>query len=188
MLWIQLIKDFISFKISNKRDIPLLIYFTQYYHSQSTVIKYIEYMRILLKAGVNPNIQDKYGSTPLTYASQNGYIEFVQLLLEYGADVNIIDNNWTALSLASVNNRTECLHLLLQAGANPNIINYHQPLYISVCKNNTKDVILLLKYGADPYMIHEGDSPIQQSKYLNKKNKIVKILKRMPIIQILIDY
>ena len=37
--------------------------------------------------GANINDQDKYGQTPLYYASREGYLETVVLLIELGANV-----------------------------------------------------------------------------------------------------
>jgi len=43
-------------------------------------------MKILLDAGANPNVQDKFGVTPLYIAASIGSAECVRLLLQKGAD------------------------------------------------------------------------------------------------------
>ena len=50
--------------------------------------KHVEIVKILLAAGANPNLQDMYGRTALTSASEVGYLEIVKILLAAGANVN----------------------------------------------------------------------------------------------------
>uniref|UniRef100_A0A1X7SRQ7 Uncharacterized protein n=1 Tax=Amphimedon queenslandica TaxID=400682 RepID=A0A1X7SRQ7_AMPQE len=58
----------------------------------------------LLKEQVNPDAQNRCGTTALMIASKNGYYEVVKLLLEWKADPNIksLDGK-TALSVAKTN-------------------------------------------------------------------------------------
>lgn len=83
-----------------------------------------EIIRILLAAGANPNLQEKYaGYTALTdtliWPCKK---KFIQL-------VNVTDPNiktifgYTALMLASRNNDLEAIELLINAGADPFILN-----------------------------------------------------------------
>jgi hypothetical protein len=53
----------------------------------------IENLEELICAGVDVNVQDQYGRTPLSYAARLGKLDFVQLLLIAGADVGIADEN-----------------------------------------------------------------------------------------------
>src|SRR5437016_2243002 len=52
----------------------------------------LETIKILLKAGSNPNIEDDFGLTPVTgslFAIEKGApLELIQLLLDYGANPN----------------------------------------------------------------------------------------------------
>lgn len=64
---------------------------------------YTECTSLLLKAGANPNIQNKFYWTALMYASSNGHIKSVRLLLQAGANPNIKDNRgYTALMEAKL--------------------------------------------------------------------------------------
>jgi len=47
---------------------------------------------LITDCGINPNIQDVDGSTPLHIATRYGNLDVVELLLEYGADPNVKDN------------------------------------------------------------------------------------------------
>ena len=46
-----------------------------------------EIVELLLKKGAEPNIRDKYGTTPLHYAALYGHMAIVETLLHSGADV-----------------------------------------------------------------------------------------------------
>lgn len=52
-----------------------------------------EYVEELISAGVDIDVQDEYGRTPLCYAARLGKLEFVELLLAAGADLDILDGN-----------------------------------------------------------------------------------------------
>jgi len=46
----------------------------------------------LLDKGADKEAKDKYGWTPLIYASWYGHTEIVKLLLEYGTDIKVYNN------------------------------------------------------------------------------------------------
>src|SRR5712691_2456612 len=72
-----------------------------------------EAIRDLLAKGVNVNIKDADGRTPLTEAAWNGHTETIKLLLEHGADPNVKKNDGeTALSLATARGQKEAVALL----------------------------------------------------------------------------
>ena len=52
----------------------------------------IEEVRELLESGVNPNIRDVFGFTPILLAIDNGHVDTVELLLNAGANLNRRDN------------------------------------------------------------------------------------------------
>ena len=80
-------------------------------------------MKVLLEAGADPNLKDKYGKTALIWASAaEGHTEVVKVLLEAGADPNLKDEDGiTALMGASTGGYTEVVKVLLEAGADPNL-------------------------------------------------------------------
>lgn len=79
-------------------------------------------LRKMLAEGLNPNITDENGYTPLMLACSMGKKEMVKVLLEQGADVNmphIMDGNPTgmnALKLAECMGHTEIVKLLMEKG------------------------------------------------------------------------
>ncbi|KAE8395295.1 hypothetical protein BDV23DRAFT_168887 [Aspergillus alliaceus] len=52
-----------------------------------------DFVEELICAGVDVNVQDEYGRTPLCYAARLGKLEFVELLLAAGADIYITGEN-----------------------------------------------------------------------------------------------
>jgi ankyrin repeat protein len=51
----------------------------------------VEDVKHFIEMGMDVNLKDKYGRTPLMHAILNNDIELVKLLLENGADVTISD-------------------------------------------------------------------------------------------------
>jgi len=81
-----------------------------------------EVKRLVIDCGVNPNIRDNDGWTPLHKASWNGNPEVVKLLLEHGADPNIRDNHgFTPLHYAAKDCHVDVVRVLLDHGADPTI-------------------------------------------------------------------
>lgn len=52
----------------------------------------IEIMEVLIKAGVNIEIPDSIGRTPLMYAASRGNVDILYLLISKGADIYRYDN------------------------------------------------------------------------------------------------
>lgn len=121
----------------------------------------IEKVKQLLESGADVNQKNRFGMTPLYYASRNGYLEIVKLLLPAGANVNtattdanyreLTTDNVTSLQMASLNNHLEIVKLLLAAGADVNVVDGDgsAALSMAVYKNNVEIVKLLLDAGAD---------------------------------------
>jgi len=96
------------------------------------------------------------------YATENGYAECLRLLLEAGADPNfmLVGAN-SPLMIASIYNQIECLRIILKAGA-----------CISKTTQGNHTALSLKEYD-----VHS-----------KKCIKIIKILKRMIIVQFLNNY
>ncbi|XP_060072177.1 ankyrin repeat domain-containing protein 33B-like [Ylistrum balloti] len=81
--------------------------------------------------GVDPNIGDKDGTTPLIFAAQAGYREIVKFLLNDFRKIHVDQRNklgFTALMKAAIQGRTSCAKLLLYAGANPKLRDHGRKL------------------------------------------------------------
>jgi ankyrin repeat protein len=78
----------------------------------------------LLGAGVDPNVFDELGCTPLHYAAKAESIPAVRLLLAGGSDINAHDEariGETALGAVAATCSIEMAQLLVGAGADPTI-------------------------------------------------------------------
>lgn len=186
--------DFINFKFKRtkyvnnrgKNDIWTVL-------MMATAYNYIECVQLLLQAGANPNTQDSTNETALHIASWHGYTECVKLLLQYKANPDLQDNScrWNSLMSAShCDGYIKCVQLLLTFGANPNLQTINNWTALMMTKNN-KIVKILLRYGAKANLdTHwRGYKETALSSAIEQGNtKIVKLLKKMPIVQLLCDY
>jgi len=78
----------------------------------------------LIQRGADVNAKDKWGTTPLDYATRSDDSDFVKILIAHGAKVDT--KCWdgeTVLMSAATAGRTEAVKLLLEAGANVNAKN-----------------------------------------------------------------
>lgn len=103
----------------------LFHYFQDVRLRDSTVDKFNEGLKYLIKAGANVN-ENNYGYTPLMAAANLGYVETVKILIADSADVNVREpSQGTALTIAKkyqgyYPNKTEyqeIIQLLQKAGA-----------------------------------------------------------------------
>jgi cytohesin len=141
-----------------------------------------EVKRLVIGCGVDPNIQDENGETPLHYAAWEGRLKVVKLLLEHGADPNVQDKDGeTPLHLAAWDGHLDVVELLLEHGANPNIqenkygktpLHYavsrclenkfgRTLLHFTVSRRHVDVARVLLDHGADPTISdNEGMTPL----------------------------
>ncbi|CEN60935.1 hypothetical protein ASPCAL07606 [Aspergillus calidoustus] len=64
----------------------------------------VEIVQVLVEGGADPDIRDRGGRTPLSFAAEGGHVDMVRLLLRYAVDVFSRDTmcGWTALDGLSV--------------------------------------------------------------------------------------
>lgn len=118
---------------------------------KKTVVKY------LLESGVNPNMQDADGITPIfDCVGKNPDIDMARILLEGGANPNIADNNGrTPMHEASSGGPKQIVEIMLQHGGCAGVVNinnetpldaaakyYRQSIVELLQKHNTKEYIL----------------------------------------------
>ena len=78
-------------------------------------------LREIIDSGVDVNVQNENGYTPLMAASRDGRIECIELLIESGADVNMQDESgFTALTNAVQHSNEQTVKLLISKGADVN--------------------------------------------------------------------
>ncbi len=74
----------------------------------------------LLDQGVNVNVKDQQGATPLAHAAWFGHIDAAKLLIERGADVNAKKTSAdgsSVMELATMKGHKDIVGLLKKAGA-----------------------------------------------------------------------
>ena len=138
-------------------------------------------VRELLDAGINPNITDYDGDTPLVYASEEGYTEIVKLLLDSGADAdpNLQEQGRYTPLIVSSDNDYDIVKLLLENGADPNIQNHegYTPLIWATIMGCNDIVKLLLENGADPNISDRWGDTAYDLAILGGQFNIAKLLK-----------
>jgi hypothetical protein len=123
-------------------------------------------MKRMLDAGLDPNVRDSTGYTPLIAAARAGNVSMIRLLKSRGADPNLRDaavNSWTPLFHAVHKDQPGSIKALLDAGANPNgaDANGTTPLMMAAGYGYTGIVKLLLARGANPRLaMHDGVTAI----------------------------
>lgn len=108
-------------------------------------------IELLIFEGLNPNIRNLYGETPLHWASKNGVIENVELLLAHGARVDPSDTDYnTPLHWAVEYNNVEVVDTLLAQGhpIECENIDLYTPLELACASGSTDTVSLLLNHHA----------------------------------------
>ena len=114
----------------------------------------VEAIALALEAGINPDLTDENGRTPLMLAAFNGHTEIAERLLEAGARVDLRDStNRTAFMFACTGPNLKLVKLLHRRGANINDIDSHEswtPLMFAAAEGYSDVVQYLLSNGANP--------------------------------------
>jgi len=134
---------------------------------------FIDYSKLLLKHGADPNIKNKRGETPLIKASIVDDLILAELLLSNGADPNSQDSNGATALIHSADN-INITKLLLSKGSDPNIkddLSWTALMHAIDFSDDwgTKIIKELLENGADPTIIslfHGNElTPFDYNKY-----------------------
>jgi ankyrin repeat protein len=119
----------------------------------------------LIAAGVDPNVVNDYGNTPLLWASWSGHEACVRVLIAAGADPNVVDYyGSTPLHEATWNGHDACIQTLVESGADPNAVNDagYTSLHWAVYNNHEACVAALIATGADPNIVNNlRQTPLQ---------------------------
>ena len=111
--------------------------------------------RVLVDAGMSPNITDEHGCTPLMTAARDGLLGVVEVLVERADDINATDDDGkTALYCACVSRRdgrAKVAQVLIDHGANVDIPNRHgiTPLMAAVYQLDADLLDVLIRSGAN---------------------------------------
>ncbi|XP_062575733.1 uncharacterized protein LOC134237623 [Saccostrea cucullata] len=123
----------------------------------SVLLKSVDIVDILLKAGADVNVCDANGNTPLDFAIYTSEINTIKTLIEAGTDLNRCENGTPPLVFAAKLNNTDAVKSLLTNGAH---CNYRTEdgttaLYFASKNGNIDMVKTLFEFGAD-YSIYKN--------------------------------
>jgi cytohesin len=116
--------------------------------------------RSFLEKGIDVNVRDENGATPLHLATNK---DVVELLIAKGADVNAKDkNDCTPLHSAVKEGRQDVAELLVVKGADINAKDKSEytPLYYAVLGKQKEIIKLLVAKGADVNFMPKGGYPL----------------------------
>ena len=141
----------------------------------------VECVQSLLRIGVDPNTQNRFGTTPLMAASREGHVDMVRLLL----DIRIrakpnIQNIYgdTALRFASTKGYPDIVRMLLEHDADPDIQDTKDTTALIEASwlGHTDVVRLLLEHGANPDIINNGRETAVMLAFEGEHDDIVRLL------------
>jgi ankyrin repeat protein len=113
---------------------------------------YYEKIRLLLRAGADPNLSDSSKTTPLMLACKFDDTYLAQLLIDHGAHLDVQDNQGrTAVHWALSAKSTECLELLVAKKATLEKADQkgYRPLHHAIRTGNIPQIKILLQARAD---------------------------------------
>jgi ankyrin repeat protein len=113
----------------------------------------LELTRLLLRAGADANVANRYDVTPLSLAATNGNAAIAGALLDAGADPNGASREGqTVLMVAARSGNVQAVRRLLDAGADPNAAERwlgETALMWAAAHDHAAAVDALVEYGAD---------------------------------------
>ncbi len=151
----------------------------------------VKVAQLLLDHGVNINVRDKMGRTPLhgslfemMDSLDDCYVDAVRFLLDHGADVDALDNNHlTPLHVISWYGNVKATRLLLEHGADVDALDndHSTPLHMASQHGKVKAARLLLERGANAHARNKNNqTPLHlvssNSKAMSSDDRIDAIL------------
>ncbi|TGZ55296.1 hypothetical protein CRM22_010458 [Opisthorchis felineus] len=129
----------------------------------------VEAVRLLLDAGLHPNVGNVDGHTALCDAALNGSTEVISLLLNHGVDVNPSSYWGSPLMYATKNGHIDAMRLLIKAGAAVNAPDRSGlcPLHVAIQKRFYAGAHLLLMGDADPNCPARLTTPLHLAAEMN---------------------
>ncbi len=124
----------------------------------------LDKVREFIADGIDVNVKNSIGTTPLYLAVTGGHKEMVELLVVKGADVNARNNwGWTPLHSAAARGHRGIVELLLAGGANVNAkrVAGWTPLHQAAAGGHVDVARLLIEHGADVNAAkRDGSTPL----------------------------
>ena len=168
--------DIIKYLINYGADINAITYNKLdviHYAAQGNQPNSLVYFYIFHRNKINLEKKDKFGSTPLHWASYSSAAEMAMYLIYFNANINQQDDNGnTPLHIAVIKNNYKMVQKLLQKGALNNIKNkQHQTAKDIALKSKLTNIYELLK-NSESCQLCNIKAPIQQKKK-SKRNIII---------------
>ena len=110
------------------------------------------HVKLLLKAGANPNKPDWTEQTPIMLSTAYDFCDISELLINYNADVTCFTNRgYIPIILIASTGCVKCTHMLIKAGADVETKDeeYRTPLCMAIERSRHLCAELLLDKGAD---------------------------------------
>jgi ankyrin repeat protein len=144
--------------------------------------QFVEFL--LVKAGVNPNLQNERGMSALMKATSRHKTEAVAMLVRAGANLDLRDKEGNSAVILAVQLRySDILTELIQAGANPNLQNEAglTALIIAVRRSWASDLtdthILLARIDTNTNLQdRNGDTALIEAASRGKSDVVVELL------------
>ena len=128
-----------------------------------------ELVGLLIDAGANVSVANRYGVQPIALAATNGSAAVLRRLLDAGADPNAaMPGGETALMTAARAGPPDAVRVLLAAGADPNArddAGGQTAVMWAAARNNVPAVHVLAELGADLHVRTAGPPPPPSRSY-----------------------
>jgi len=142
-------------------------------------------IELLIEKGVDVNVKNSEGITPLILATQKYDIELIKLFIENGADVNVRSNDGVVPLILVIKKRDiKLIELFLEKGADVNELDKERKRaihYVIENGSNEKLIKLLIEKGADlNVQDKKGMTPLMLAaqKYNVHYLEIIKLLRK----------